>query len=142
MKKIPFRIFAINVKDFSCSTSNEDTKGMQLQLAFGFAVSRVGQKIKCTGEIDYVNNGKNLMHITTECEFAIEPDAFKEMVDDERTIIVEKDFLQYLATIVVGTARGEMHARLEMANSDLKRFVLPPINLTEILKEDLAMPIA
>ena len=40
-----------------------------------------------------------------------------------------------MATIVVGTVRGIIHAKTE--GTVLNAIVLPPINLTEIIKDDI-----
>ena len=46
-----------------------------------------------------------------------------------------------MATIAVGAARGEIHARAEIEKSDLSEVILPPINLVEIIKESAIFPV-
>lgn len=141
IKSIPFKIIAVNVTDFKYTERKFDLTQLHLKMSFGFAVSRSGRTIKCTCDLVYEYNGIDIVHINLNCEFEIEKTAFNKMLDSKEAIIIKKDFLQYIATITVGTARGEIHGRLDMNGSELKKLILPPINLTKILSEDLTMPL-
>ena len=76
------------------------------------------------------------MFLTTEIQtnFAIEQSAAKQLKEDKR---IPVGFLRYMATISVGTARGIIHARTE--GTALCELVLPPVNLTNIINEDLVL---
>lgn len=64
--------------------------------------------------------------------FAIAPEG---MVEIQNKGSVPVDFLRYMGTIAVGAARGVIHSKTE--GTVLNAVVLPPINLVEIIKEDL-----
>lgn len=66
--------------------------------------------------------------------FGIAPEGVAEI---QKKSLVPVDFLRYMGTIVVGTARGIIHAKTE--GTVLNSVVLPPINLVEIIKEDLVV---
>lgn len=85
-------------------------------------------------------DGDEVLHITLSTIFAIEPSAFDTMLKDKE-FIIEPFFSQYLATINVGAARGEIHARCELANSELTKIVLPPINLVAALPNNVVISI-
>ena len=55
----------------------------------------------------------------------------------DKSWIIPVDFLRYMGTIVVGTARGVLHTKTE--GTVLNAYVLPPINVMELVKEDLAV---
>ena len=44
--------------------------------------------------------------------------------------------MKHLSVITVGTARGVLHAKTE--NTPFNKFVLPTINVTELVKEDVS----
>lgn len=92
------------------------------------------------GLIDYtyVRQGEKIMSLMVSCIFAIEPQAFGEMIRENR-FVIEPFLSQYLATINVGAARGELHARCELNNSPLAKVILPPINLVEALSNDVVI---
>ena len=66
--------------------------------------------------------------------FAIAPEGVSE-IKAKGTVPV--DFLRYMGTIVVGAARGIIHTKTE--GTVLNSVILPPINLVEIIKEDLVL---
>ncbi len=53
---------------------------------------------------------------------------------DINTLIVPKGLLCHLAMLTVGTSRGILHAKTE--GTCFNKYVLPTINVTEIIKED------
>ena len=99
---------------------------------FMFAVNKETKLVKCIIDYTYVHQGEKVMSLTVSCIFAIEPQAFGEMIHENR-FVIEPFFSRYLATINVGAARGEIHARCEIQSSPLSKIVLPPINLVEAL---------
>ena len=62
-------------------------------------------------------------------------------ITDYDKLTLDVDWLRYMATIAVGAARGEIHARAEIEKSDLSEIILPPINLVEIIKESIIFPV-
>jgi hypothetical protein len=73
------------------------------------------------------------------CFFSIEPSTLEELIKDD-VITIPVDFLRYMGTIVVGTARGYLFARTEKSN--LSEYVLPPLNLMEAIKEDFVVSVS
>ena len=52
-------------------------------------------------------------------------------------LLLSKEFLRYLATISVGTARGIQHAKTQ--GTILNALVIPPINLMNMNIQDLVL---
>lgn len=139
MKTIPFRIVGIETSDFFCKKDVVLGNGkVDVTTNFLFAVNKEGKLVKCIIDYTYVYQGEKIMSLTVSCIFAIEPQAFEEMIHENK-FIIEPFLSQYLATINVGAARGELHARCEQNNSPLAKVILPPINLVEALPNDVVI---
>lgn len=133
MKAIPFRIVGIETSDFFFKKDVVlDSGKIDITTNFMFAVNKEAKLVKCMIDYTYVLQGEKIMSLTVSCIFAIEPQAFGEMIRDNK-FVIEPFLSQYLATINVGAARGEIHARCEIQNSPLSKIILPPINLVEAL---------
>jgi hypothetical protein len=72
----------------------------------------------------YVYKGMEILNMVLTCVFKIEEEAFDSMLQDGK-FILEPFFSRYLATINVGAARGEIHARCEIQNSPLSKIISP-----------------
>lgn len=141
MKTIPFRIVGIETSDFFFKKDVVlDGGKVDVTTNFMFAVNKEAKLVKCIIDYTYVRQDEKIMSLTVSCIFAIEPQAFGEMIRDNK-FVIEPFLSQYLATINVGTARGELHARCELNNSPLANVILPPINLVEALPNDVVIEI-
>ena len=67
------------------------------------------------------------------CRFKIEPASWGTFVKDDK-MIIPKGFLTHLAILTIGTVRGILHAKTE--NTSFNHFVIPTIDVTEIITED------
>ena len=142
MKNIPFRIVGIETSNFFLKNdvSVKEGEKVDVNTNFMFAVKRDAQLVKCKINYMYSFQGEKILTMDLSCAFSIEPQAFGEMVHDNK-FVIEPFFSQYLATINVGAARGEIHARCEMNNSQLANVILPPINLVEALPNDVVIEV-
>lgn len=141
MKTIPFRIVGIETSNFFFKKDVILTDGkIDVTTNFMFAVKKEEKLVKCMINYAYVFQDEKIMSLTESCIFAIEPQAFGKMIR-EKKFVIEPFLSQYLATINVGAARGELHARCELNNSPLANIILPPINLVEALPNDVIIEI-
>ena len=141
MKTIPFRIVGIETSNFFFKKDVILTDGkIDVTTNFMFAVKKEAKLVKCMIDYAYVCQSEKIMSLTESCIFAIEPQAFGEMIRENK-FVIEPFLSQYLATINVGAARGELHARCELNNSPLAKIILPPINLVEALPNDVVIEI-
>lgn len=86
-------------------------------------------------KFEFVQRNKSFLIIEVACAFAIEPSAWNDMCSSEgTTCTLPRGFAMHLAVLTVGTARGVLHAKTE--NTPFNRFVLPTINLTELIEGD------
>lgn len=130
---IPYRIKQIVTKQFAYFPEKfVNGKGIELNVGFDFKVHADLKNIMCISKFSYSQEENLLMTTEIECIFDISSEGFQQLQKEKK---VSASFLQYLATIATGTARGIIHSRTE--GTVINSIVLPPINLTTIIKEDL-----
>jgi len=137
MDKIPFRIFKIENDPIDL---HADLVEENVDIEFGFQVSFNGDlKNRIIGcKTDYMFKQKDTVvsSLTVYCYFMIEENFVKAKTVDKK-LLLGKDFLRYLATISVGTARGIQHAKTQ--GTILNSLVIPPINLMEVDIQDFML---
>lgn len=133
---IPYTISQIKTPQFAIFPDkfvNGEKATMKVSVTFG--VPKDLQQIKCSLDIQFLQSDILLLTTVIECYFHISPEGIENI---RKAGNIEKDFLRYMGTIAVGTARGVIAAKTE--NTVLNSLVLPPINLIEIIKEDMDIP--
>lgn len=137
MDKIPFRIFKIENDPIELHADLVDKNSI---IEFSFQVSFNGDlKNRIIGcKTDYVFKQKDtiISSLTVYCYFMIEKEFVKSKTVNNK-LELSKDFLRYLATISVGTARGIQHAKTQ--GTDLNSMVIPPINLVSMDIQDFVI---
>lgn len=131
MSVLKYRISRLNVSRFSV-VETENLDNLQLATSFQFKINIELHLLSCIGIYEYKKADKSIMALDLECYFNVEQEYFNSLIQDD-ILTINQDMLQYMATISVGAARGEIHARCEVAGSILRDMVLPPINLTQII---------
>lgn len=132
---ISYRIKSIKTSQFAMFPEkyvNGESVDMHFQINFN--VPKTLDSLKCSLKIDYVQNDNLLMTIVTECGFGINEEGIKEIREKKK---IDVDFLRYIASITVGAVRGIIAAKTE--NTVINGIVLPPVNLTEFLKDDFKL---
>jgi hypothetical protein len=141
MKEIPFRIVGLSVDDFWVKPRVKlEEGGINISTSFSFGLNYENKLVRSIITYTYSLREGEVLRLTLSCIFSIEDTAFNGMQKDGK-FILEPFLSQYLATINVGAARGEIHARCELANSELSKVVLPPINLVKALPEKIEIKI-
>ena len=141
MRQIPFRIIDLHVDSFSISENTPDMSNpVGIETSYEFGVNTEEKLVVARIKYKYVQNSVELLQMTLSSTFHIKPEAFASMINDNK-FTLEPFFSQYLSTINVGAARGEIHARCEFAQSELSNIILPPINLVEALPHPIEIEI-
>ncbi len=131
MNKIPYKIFEIITNYFTIVSSDVTKESpINIKTSFEYAVSLADHKIRCKGDYEYIQKDTQLLKTSVTCSFDVESNAFNAMKKDG-VLTIPTAFLQYMATINVGTTRGIIHS--QTIGSPLNKIVLPPINLTKII---------
>jgi len=137
--EIPYRIVQIVTSKFEQhSDSLEIGPDIQVNSGYNFAVNDDAHRVRCESVYKYLQNDVELLDLILVCIFEVESNAFNAL-KNENEITIPVEFMRYMATICVGTARGIIHARTE--STPLSNIVLPPINLVEIIKEPLVVKV-
>lgn len=141
MNSIPFNVIGLNVEKFELSKTLSKIEGnIDVNTKFSFGVNMASQLVRCLIDYTYVYRGEGILNMVFTCVFKIEEEAFDGMLQENK-FVIKPFFSRYLATINVGAARGEIHARCEAENNPLSQIVLPPINLVEALPNDIVIEI-
>lgn len=136
-KQIPFRVVGLQVDNFYL-TGNKQQEGSPIEVRTNYEFGVIPKQHLVMARLTYTYLQANieLLQMTLISTFDVKPDAFESMLHNE-TFTLEPFFSQYLSTINVGAARGEIHARCEQAGSELANVILPPINLVEALPDPI-----
>lgn len=129
--------FALSmIKTDQFAILGEVVKNEEISLGVGlqFGVNKDSETISVKFSTQFIQQSKPLILIEASCFFLIEPEGWKSLFD-KNILIVPKTLATHLAVITVGTVRGILHARTEGTNYN--GFVLPTINVTELVTEDL-----
>lgn len=130
---IPYRISHIETMQFALFPDNFDNgKEVMVNTNCGFSVRQDLNQVKNIIGVNYIQNDKLLLVIQLACYYDIAEEGFNEIKKEGR---IPVDFLRYMGTISVGITRGAIHAKTE--GTVLNPVVMPPINLEEMLKNDL-----
>lgn len=70
--------------------------------------------------------------ITVSCVFAIDPDSWNKLADNEKMqLTLPRDLAGHFASITQSTARGVLHNQTE--NTEFNRFMIPANNIIDII---------
>ena len=139
--QIPFRIVGLQVESFELTgiKPQADIK-VEVQTNYEFGVLPDEHLVMVRIKYSYIQTEKKLLQMTLVTSFDVKPDAFQSILKDG-IFTIEPYFSQYISTINVGAARGEIHARCESANSELANIILPPVNLIKALPDPIVIKI-
>jgi len=135
-KSIGFSLKKVSTEQFALIEQGFNEKGkIRLNTSIKFAADDKHKYIAVFTSFTFDSDNNPFIIIEASCHFSIKDQAWKEMLNHELNILtVPKGFLTHLAMLTVGTSRGILHAKTE--GSCFNKYVLPTINLTEIIKED------
>ena len=128
IRQIETRQFAIFPDEFAVGEL------VRVNSNFNFGLANGLTAIICNSTFRYEQNDKLLLVLELACVFQIAPEGVQAIRKENK---IPHDFLQYMASISVGTARGVIHTKTE--GTILNPVVLPPTNLTEIIKDDMPL---
>ncbi|MDE6510773.1 MAG: hypothetical protein K2L00_01580 [Muribaculaceae bacterium] len=124
----------INVDQFAILADKAPYEGVSYSIGFGFNVAANASRIACVFTIDFSFGEKPILKLSITCEFDIHEEDWNNLIKDD-TLSISKEDLGFFANQTVGAARGILFCKTE--NSDFRDYILPPINLNDILDKDL-----
>jgi len=137
MNSVGFALIKLHLDEFAIidDAYKPSSNGISLVTALNFASDKENRIILCTVKFRFEQEKKPFLVFAASCEFAIEPDAWDASVDSEKSLVVfPKKMMAHLAMLTVGSARGMLHVKTE--NTDFNKFLLPTINVAEMIEEE------
>ena len=107
-----------------------------LEIGFSFGVRPSTHQARCTMNYTISQGSDIRVFLDLTCLFSMHRKAFDKRKKGD-VFILSADDAQYLATINVGAARGELHARASQHSSSWEKLTLPPVNLLEAITKDV-----
>lgn len=101
-----------------------------------FSIDREHKRVRVIFGVQFLCQESPFVLIEVGCYFSIKPEDFNSLVEQEHNrIFLPTGLARHLATLSVGTVRGILHAKLE--DTKFKDFILPTINVNELVKEGI-----
>lgn len=133
---VQFKLTSIAVPQFAILTEQEFSDPLNIDYRFDFSVEGSVHALRCEAIITYVDKGVIVMKIVVRCDFSIEPDSWEGLKKDG-TLVFPAGFLQHLASLSVGTARGVFYGKTE--GTIHNRFFIPLLDVSKAIKGDMVI---
>lgn len=130
---IKFRMAKINVSQFAILADNAPSEGLSYTVGLRFCGATKVKRVGCEFSVEFMHSEKTILKLIIFCEFDIMPEDWDGRTENDE-LVIKKDELGYFANQTVGVARGIMFCKTE--NTPFSQFIVPPINLTKLIKED------
>lgn len=132
-----FRLVNIKTEEFAIIEDSFEEEGkVSLESSFNFRVDKEKHILGTTVKFQFEQNDKPFLIISVTCGFEMEEEAWESLIDaDKNNLIIPEGFASHMAVLTVGTARGVLHEKTN--ETDFNDFIIPPINLTKIINEDI-----
>lgn len=139
MKPVNFFLSRIVTLQFAVLEECYQEDGeIDLTTSINFGIGKEDRIVASRGTFIFEIQQKAFLKLEASCEFKIDQESWDLFLQEDKTSIVfPKGLMLHLTTIMVGTARGILHAKTE--NTEFNRFPLPTVNITELVTEDVKM---
>lgn len=141
--KIGFALIKLSTEQFAMldseveDVSSDDTVSLETQIKFGIEPN---EKLFTVFPLfKYKKKDIPFLIIETGCHFSI-LDEFWESLIEGNEMTFPKNLVTHFSVIAVGTSRGVLHAKTD--GSKFNDFVLPTIDLTQIITHDIKLNIS
>lgn len=132
---IGFKIVGVRTEQFAILEENFKEKGkITLNTDLEFKANSKNFIVAAFATFNFKSNNNTFLVLEISCEFAVAPESWNELFTNNK-IEFPKDFMTHIAMITIGTSRGVLHAKTE--GTKFNNFLLPTINLREIVKENV-----
>ncbi|QDH77828.1 hypothetical protein FKX85_01710 [Echinicola soli] len=140
-KNIQFKLIDIETLQFAVLKENyEDNCDVGLKVGVPIKADDIKQTVLVGISIQFSCKEKPFIILEVACDFEIKEEDFNSFYTSKKKnsdIELPMGLCRHLATITAGTARGVLHEKLKKTN--FEEFILPTIDLTKILYEDVVL---
>lgn len=139
-EKVGFALLSLKTEQFATFEENfSQKKKTNLTTGLEFKVSKDKKQIGAFVTFTFEQTKKAFLKIQISCHFGVDPNSWDKFYSGSN-IVIPKGFMAHLTMITVGTARGVLHAKTD--GTQFNKFLLPMINVTELIKEDAVFPLS
>lgn len=135
-KSIGFSLHKITTEQFALIEENyKEGCDIRLGTNIKFGIDQKNKMIASFTGFIFECEQKPFIVIEACCHFKIKEEAWTSMLNDQGdNLVAPKGFMSHLAMLTVGTTRGILFSKTE--STCFNRFVLPTINVAELVKDD------
>lgn len=135
-KEIGFKLFHVKTEEFATNQIEiDENKEVGVNVGIDFGIAKESKSLACFAQFMFGYEEIPVIILKLRCEFLIEESAWDEYLSkNQKRIKFPKGFLQHLAVITVGTARGVIHSRTE--ETTLNNLLLPTLNVRDLITDD------
>jgi len=133
---IQFKLTNVEVPQFAILCDKEFPDPLHIDYGFEFSIDESSSSIRCDATVTYVDKKAPVMKIIVRCEFGIEPNSWASLKKDGQ-LVFPAGFLQHLASLAIGTARGVYYGKTE--GTIFNRFFIPLLDVAQAIKEDMVI---
>ena len=128
----------IRVDQFAILTDSIPPEDLSLGFTISFGVAPSIHEVCTTVRFDISHAESPLLILELSCFFEIREEDWNKFKQDNK-VIIPKGLLAHFGVHTIGTARGILHCKTE--GTQLNAFILPPINVSERITEDIIIEI-
>lgn len=133
---IQYKLSKIENPQFAIIKEDE-IENLSVDFEVNFSISSPANSIRCSLKAVYKNGDDAVMQIVVNCYFTLTSESWHSLTNEDHNIVIPKGFLQHLASITLGAARGIQFAKTE--SSELNKYIIPLVNMTATIKEDMVV---
>lgn len=136
---LSFKLVDIYTDEFAIlEDSYTEGENVRMGTFVNFGHNREHQVLGSTLKFQFEQKDKPFLVISATCSFQLDEDAWDSLQDEqEHKIVIPEGFASHMAVITVGTIRGILYEKTK--DTPFKDYIIPPINLTDLIKEDIVI---
>lgn len=139
LKKAYFQIKGGGIPEYAFFEENYDdsVKQFQLHSSLGFTFNADSNVLNCLCGVKIMQENLPILKSSVSFDYAIAEETIASLRKSKK-LIFPKSLLTYFGTNALGALRGVIMAKLETSQF---KFILPPVNLNDIIEDDLTIEI-
>ena len=134
---IKFQLVNITTEQFAVIEDAFDTenKNVSFSVNIDFGIDKEQKLIISNVKVQFEQNKSVFLIIEVSNQYIVDDTAWNEQINIKNKYIIPKGFATHLMVLTIGTLRGVLHAKTE--NTEFNRFILPTLNVSELIDSDI-----
>ena len=136
--KVGFQLQNIKTEQFATikEAYKEDSQ-ISIKIGFNFGIFEEEKGLSCTAHVEFQSDERPFIIGEVRCDFGIQPETWDELIDSAKNqITFPGHFLQHMAVLTTGTARGVLHAKTE--DTPFSNMLMPTLNITKMVSKPMS----